>query len=170
MSLYIAHKREDGKTQSLAEHLRGVAEMAASFAAPFGAAEQAYRAGLLHDLGKYGKTSQYRMQHPDTTSPCDHSTAGAQKAFRHGERVVAVYGLPVVIAFRQAHHPAAPQIDGRKNQHATTSPNARRIFRPTGPLFSGWNCAPYTFPACTSPGTSTPYPDTALTASPANLA
>ena len=82
MSLYIAHKREDGKTQSLAEHLRGVAEMAASFAAPFGAAEQAYRAGLLHDLGKYGKTSQYRMQHPDTTSPCDHSTAGAQRAFR----------------------------------------------------------------------------------------
>ncbi len=39
--------------QLLSVHLRNVAELAAGFAAPFGAADEARLAGLLHDLGKY---------------------------------------------------------------------------------------------------------------------
>ena len=42
-----------GRWQPLATHLRKVAELAAKFAAPFGAADEARLAGLLHDLGKY---------------------------------------------------------------------------------------------------------------------
>lgn len=60
---YYAHTAEtaegkrlpesSGKWQLLADHLRNVANLAATFAAPFGASQEAYLAGLLHDLGKY---------------------------------------------------------------------------------------------------------------------
>ena len=42
-----------GKWQPLADHLRNVADLAAGFAAPFGAADEARLSGLLHDMGKY---------------------------------------------------------------------------------------------------------------------
>ena len=73
----IAHKREDGKEQPLADHLIQVAEMASVFAEPFGAGEHAYKAGLLHDIGKYTKKGQQRMRDPEHTAKVDHSTAGA---------------------------------------------------------------------------------------------
>ena len=38
--------------QPLADHLRNVADLAAGFAAPFGAADWARLAGQWHDLGK----------------------------------------------------------------------------------------------------------------------
>ena len=54
---YYAHTAEDepgkplpeesGQWQPLAAHLRNVAELAAKFAAPFGASEEARLAGLL---------------------------------------------------------------------------------------------------------------------------
>jgi CRISPR-associated endonuclease/helicase Cas3 len=40
------------------EHLRGTAELAASFAAEFGCWEWGRLAGLWHDLGKYSKDFQ----------------------------------------------------------------------------------------------------------------
>ncbi len=64
---YYAHTAEhpDGsrnpdrsKWQLLAEHLRNVAQLAAKFAAAFGAETEAYLAGLLHDLGKYQSAFQ----------------------------------------------------------------------------------------------------------------
>ena len=70
----IAHKREDGKEQPLADHLIQVAEMASVFAEPFGAGEHAYKAGLLHDIGKYTKKGQQRMRDPEHTAKVDHST------------------------------------------------------------------------------------------------
>jgi CRISPR-associated endonuclease/helicase Cas3 len=60
---YYAHTAEDtdgnrlpeesGKWQPLNVHLQNVANLAAKFAAPFDASEEARLAGLLHDLGKY---------------------------------------------------------------------------------------------------------------------
>ncbi|MEO5657098.1 MAG: CRISPR-associated endonuclease Cas3'', partial [Nitrospiria bacterium] len=63
MPSYIAHRRElDGATQSLEDHLLGVAEMAKSFAAKVGLKEQGELVGLLHDLGKYSKEFQTYLQ------------------------------------------------------------------------------------------------------------
>jgi CRISPR-associated endonuclease/helicase Cas3 len=39
----------------LEEHLKGTAELAASFAAEFGSIEWGRLAGLWHDLGKYSE-------------------------------------------------------------------------------------------------------------------
>jgi CRISPR-associated endonuclease/helicase Cas3 len=44
---------DESKWQLLRDHLRNVADLAAKFAAPFGAGDEARLAGLLHDLGKY---------------------------------------------------------------------------------------------------------------------
>ncbi len=102
---YIAHLREDGQEQPLQSHLRNVAELASEYAHFFGGEKEAYKIGLLHDIGKYAKTSQYHMQHPDTTPPCDHSTAGAQAAVAVGDRMGAF-----AIA---GHHGGLPDIGTR---------------------------------------------------------
>ena len=46
--------------QSLRMHLLNVAENACEFGKPFGYGDEAYCAGLLHDLGKYGHAFQRR--------------------------------------------------------------------------------------------------------------
>ena len=54
----LAHISEDGlRQQTVLEHLNGTASLAAGFAEPFGAAGQAYLAGMLHDIGKYSNRS-----------------------------------------------------------------------------------------------------------------
>ena len=50
---YLAHIADDGRVQTISEHLRGTGELAAGFAAPFGASDEARAAGLLHDIGTY---------------------------------------------------------------------------------------------------------------------
>jgi len=76
--------------QRLEEHLQAVAEKARSFAEAFGAGDWAYLAGLWHDMGKYSQEFQARLQalsdpdaHIETkVGRPDHSTAGAQHAYR----------------------------------------------------------------------------------------
>ena len=73
---YIAHK--DGeRVQTVKEHLYGTAELAGSFAEKFGKKEWGYCCGILHDLGKYSKEFQRKIQN-DTSERVDHSTAGAK--------------------------------------------------------------------------------------------
>lgn len=79
---YIAHKAEDGRTQSVQEHLEGTAKLAAGFGSAFGAQEHAYRTGLLHDIGKYAPDVQRRMQDPEHVSKVNHTSAGALEACR----------------------------------------------------------------------------------------
>jgi CRISPR-associated endonuclease Cas3-HD len=74
--LYIAHKREDGKEQSLLEHLNNTAQRAAYYASFFCKDKLAYICGLLHDIGKYSDEFQNRIK--NNGELCDHSTAGAK--------------------------------------------------------------------------------------------
>ncbi len=73
-SSYLAHVSDDQRTQSVLEHLTGVAELSAAFAAAFGAAEQGRLAGMAHDLGKYSNAFQQRLLGGPSV---DHATAGA---------------------------------------------------------------------------------------------
>lgn len=74
---YLAHIAEDGRVQTVAEHLRGTGALAAGFASAFGGEEDAYLAGILHDIGKYTPGFQARLQ---GGAVVDHATAGAVEA------------------------------------------------------------------------------------------
>ncbi len=86
---FVTHRREDGTFQPLKEHIENVGERAAQFAAAFGAAEHGRQAGLLHDIGKYSPKGQKRQRDPEHTAKVDHSSAGAQEAFRRKDPMAA---------------------------------------------------------------------------------
>jgi CRISPR-associated endonuclease/helicase Cas3 len=72
--------RDPNKTlwQPLSVHLRNVADLAARFAAPFGAADEARLAGLLHDLGKYrGEFQAYLRGECPSSVETQHAIFGA---------------------------------------------------------------------------------------------
>lgn len=114
---YYAHTAEDaegralpessGKWQPLRDHLRNVAEMAAKFAAPFGASDEARLAGLLHDLGKYAERFQARLRDPRIHG-INHWAAGAFYTATHGQPLAAYpidghhTGLPAAHELRQS--------------------------------------------------------------------
>lgn len=87
---YYAHtaetatgERDPNKSrwQLLSTHLSNVAERAEQFAAPFGLADEARLAGLLHDLGKYGKRFQQRLDDPSIRG-INHWAHGAFAAWK----------------------------------------------------------------------------------------
>ncbi len=101
---FYAHISEDGqRKQEVLAHLQKTADKAAEFAAPFHGEEQAYLAGLLHDIGKYSDAFQRRL----AGSPVhvDHSTAGAQEAFRMRQ--------PEVAFAVAGHHGGLPDLGGK---------------------------------------------------------
>jgi CRISPR-associated endonuclease/helicase Cas3 len=75
---FFAHSgKENNKSdwQTLAEHSKNVADLAAQMASVFGCENAAYVAGLFHDLGKYNPAFQRRLEGANIR--VDHSTAGA---------------------------------------------------------------------------------------------
>src|SRR3990172_4315 len=91
---FIAHRRDDGDCQSLAQHLLDVSSLASCFAGKIGLGLSGELIGLLHDLGKYSREFQQYLRSAvglleqdkddDYVDPrskkgkVDHSTAGAQ--------------------------------------------------------------------------------------------
>ena len=80
---YLAHLTQDGREQTVAEHLSGTADRCAVFSASFAAEEQGRLAGLAHDLGKYSDAFQRRLQ--GSTERVDHATAGAAECCKQGQ-------------------------------------------------------------------------------------
>lgn len=77
---YWAHKhKNENSVQLLLDHLTNTAKMAKNSGAKFDAAIWAEQMALLHDLGKYSQNFQARIR--DAAIRCDHSSAGAQKAY-----------------------------------------------------------------------------------------
>ena len=96
--MYYAHSAPERKLwEPLQEHLWDVAERAARFAEPFGAAEEARFAGLLHDLGKYSDTFTLRLQGQERG--LDHWSAGAWAALA----ALRLKGTAAALAI-QGHH------------------------------------------------------------------
>ena len=102
---FVTHRREDGTFQPLQEHIENVGERAAQFAAAFGAAEHGREAGLLHDIGKYSSKGQKRQRDPEHTAKVDHSSAGAQEAFRRKD--------PMAAFAVAGHHGGLPDMGGK---------------------------------------------------------
>lgn len=74
---YIAHKTDDGREQTIAEHLMGTAKLSKGFALDF-CAELACYIGVLHDIGKYSEAFQARIRGKNIE--VEHSASGAQEA------------------------------------------------------------------------------------------
>ncbi|MDD6034443.1 MAG: CRISPR-associated helicase Cas3' [Oscillospiraceae bacterium] len=113
---YLAHISEDGqRIQTVREHLTGAAQRAAAFGAAFGCGEQAYFAGLLHDIGKYSDAFQRRIR--GGKKPVDHSTAGAQEMSRR-RQAPAAYAIA-------GHHSGLPDGGGKSDTAAVPTLQGR---------------------------------------------
>lgn len=55
---FYAHIAQDGRTQTVLEHLRGTAQRSSACLMEMGLERAAYLAGLLHDLGKFTEAFQ----------------------------------------------------------------------------------------------------------------
>lgn len=111
---YYAHSAEglpESNWQPLYGHLIKVGDMAAEFAAFFGAQEMARHTGQLHDLGKYTPEFDRRLHGGPSV---DHATAGAKIAFER-------WSLPgKLMAFCIAgHHAGLANGDGEGENRRT---------------------------------------------------
>lgn len=124
--IYYGHTKEDPVTkivrpkeewQPLADHLYSVAGLAAERADKFGAGQLGRTAGLAHDLGKYSKEFQQRLE--GKSIRVDHATAGAQAvAKRYG-------AVGKVLAYAVAgHHGGLP--DGAKGNEKNLPERLRK--------------------------------------------
>lgn len=104
MKEYLAHINENGKEQTLIEHLKNTAILAGKFANSFGAYDWGYCCGLLHDIGKYSQKFQERIRGKE--EKVDHSTAGAKLCW---EQKGAYQFLSYCIA---GHHAGLPDTGG----------------------------------------------------------
>jgi CRISPR-associated endonuclease/helicase Cas3 len=98
---FLAHSENDngrGVVESLKDHLEHVAHRAACFGSCFGAKEQAFETGLLHDLGKYSAQFLRRLTVPGEKS-CDHWSIGALIA----ARISKEFGIVPALAI-EGHH------------------------------------------------------------------
>ena len=90
--IFLAHISEDReRMQTVKEHLQGTAALAEVFAQPFGGCEQARLAGDLHDIGKYSREFQHRLEGGPKV---DHSTAGGKEAFQLRQLEAAFAVIP----------------------------------------------------------------------------
>src|SRR5690606_3456953 len=68
----------------------------------------------------------------------------------HRERILRIDGLGIEAPLQQAHALAAPQVDGRNEQHQPSSRKLASTRAPGCAERSGWNCTPWKLPWCTA--------------------
>ncbi|HEX2985396.1 MAG TPA: CRISPR-associated helicase Cas3' [Caproiciproducens sp.] len=125
--MYVAHKSDDGRTQTVDGHLSETAGLAGKFAGSFGAEEYGYCVGELHDAGKY---SQEFQKHILQNGPkADHSTAGAQAVLK-----ASPSGVGKILAYCAAgHHSGLP--DGAGESDSTLSARLKRRVPDFSPFY-----------------------------------
>src|SRR5436309_8756451 len=122
--MYYAHSGPSRDCwEPLREHLSDVAERARSFAAAFGAGEEAYLAGLLHDLGKYSDAFTRRLEGRE--AGLDHWSLGAWAALARFQKS----GLAAALAI-QGHHVGLQKAD--KSSLSELRPEALSSHHPQG--------------------------------------
>lgn len=107
--MYFAHSSNDaskGDWQPLAQHLSEVAELAALFAGPCGCERAARIAGLLHDIGKYHRDFQRRLD--GDTIRVEHSIAGAALILSLSEKTREKAVAELIAYVIAGHHAGLP--------------------------------------------------------------
>lgn len=129
MSTFFAHKTNDGRVQTVDEHLAGTAALAAEFGESFGAGDFGFLAGMAHDIGKYSEGFQKRL---DGGPKVDHSSAGALECAAIGRDEV---GMCVA-----GHHAGLPDygnmVDGTESD--TFIGRLKRFMPQRGRAYPGW--------------------------------
>lgn len=106
MDFWGHSQNDDGKgvAEPLRDHITAVSKRAETFAHAFGAAEQAWAAGLLHDLGKYADQFQRRIRGEGRGR--DHASMGALILAEASKQ----FGLAPALAI-EGHHCGLGQFD-----------------------------------------------------------
>lgn len=113
--MYFAHIREDGKKQTVVEHLQGTSDRCALFASAFGEEQRGRMLGYAHDIGKCSDEFQKRLM---GGLKVDHATAGALECAKKREDLAACCvvghhgGLPD-FGNPKIDYPGAPSCIGR---------------------------------------------------------
>ncbi len=102
--VYLAHRSDDGREQTVSDHLIGTARLCREFAESFGAGEYGYLVGMAHDIGKYSDGFQKRLFGGPRV---DHSSAGAWECAL-SDRVLA--GMCVA-----GHHSGLPDLGNKSD-------------------------------------------------------
>lgn len=105
---YLAHLTEDGRTQTILEHLKGTASLCSAFAAAFDAEAQGHLAGMAHDIGKYSAAFQRRLHGGPKV---DHASAGAFECLK-AQQLAAAFAI-------SGHHGGLPDGGGRGDAAGT---------------------------------------------------
>ena len=114
---YHAHSPDShGRWHPVAEHLRSVAQCAATMASGWPWAEEARLAGLLHDLGKYGDLFQRRLR--GTESGLDHWSVGALEALLSHQALGAALAIEGHHVGLQSALDLARRLDLTRNGHS----------------------------------------------------
>lgn len=83
-------RTSDHGYETCVEHLSMTAALSGAFADTFGQLDEGLIAGLYHDEGKYSDAFQQRIRDPEHTAKCDHSSAGALKAWNAMHNIAAL--------------------------------------------------------------------------------
>lgn len=127
---YLAHISEDGREQTVFEHLIGTGELCASFASAFGAEKQGCLTGLMHDIGKYSDAFQRRLCGGEKV---DHSTAGALECTKPD-----IADIPAAFCIA-GHHAGLPDGGGRGDIGGSTLLGRLNRAKTSGlPDYSHW--------------------------------
>lgn len=110
----IAHRREDGQTQSILDHLNGTADFAVSFAAAFGEPNYAEAIAIMHDIGKY--SIKFQMYINGAGEKDDHATAGAREIKNQNNSLLGIIPAYCVMG----HHGGLPD-GGSESQSQSES-------------------------------------------------
>lgn len=98
MKKFLGHsKNKFGIEEPLIDHLIEVAQLAGSFASPWGRKDEAFATGMAHDLGKYSDLFQKVLE--GTEFKIDHATPGALVSLK----LYQMQGLAAAIAI-EGHH------------------------------------------------------------------
>lgn len=98
--MYPAHIRETGERQTVREHCRNTAALAATALRPLGLEKSAYLAGLLHDAGKNKKEYEgYLLEAAAGGSvvrgSVNHTLAGAGFCWTGGIAGKGIFPIPM---------------------------------------------------------------------------